>query len=160
MKENVFDVLMFLFENYMDDGSEFNPDQETLTDELSRAGFPHGEITKAFHWLEGLSILHDEEEVLVASGNPLAIRHYSPLEQEKISLECRNFLVHMEYIGVLEPRTREIVIDRIMALDVDEISMDQLRWIILLVLYNQPDQEQAYALLEDMVFDESQVQLH
>ena len=25
MKENVFDVLMYLFENYMDEGTEFEP---------------------------------------------------------------------------------------------------------------------------------------
>ena len=160
MKENVFDVLMYLFENYMDDSSEFSPDQDSLTDELSRAGFPHGEITKAFNWLEGLSMLHDEEEILVATGNSQAMRHYSLIEQEKINLECRNFMLHMEQLGVLESRTREIVIDRMMALGVDEITLEQLRWIILLVLYNQPDHEQAYALLEDMVFDEDRSSLH
>ena len=59
MKENVFDVLMYLFENYMDEGPEFNPDQERLTAELAEAGFARGEIGKAFSWLEGLSELRD-----------------------------------------------------------------------------------------------------
>ena len=44
MKENVFDVLMYLFENYMDEGTEFQPDQEALTHELTQAGFRRGEI--------------------------------------------------------------------------------------------------------------------
>ena len=48
MKENVFDVLMYLFENYMDEGTEFQPDQEALTYELTQAGFRRGEIRKAF----------------------------------------------------------------------------------------------------------------
>ncbi len=64
MKENVFDVLMYLFENYMDEGAEFHPDQETLTTELTEAGFPRGEIHKAFHWLEGLSAVRASETTL------------------------------------------------------------------------------------------------
>ena len=55
MKESMFDVLMYLFENYMEEDTEFNPDQESLTTELSQAGFPRVEISKAFSWLEGLS---------------------------------------------------------------------------------------------------------
>ena len=53
MKENVFDVLMYLFENYMDEDPEVDQDQEALTSELTQAGFPKGEIRKAFSWLEG-----------------------------------------------------------------------------------------------------------
>ena len=48
MKENMLEVLMYLFENYMIEGNEFEPDQEILSAELSRAGFGDGEINKAF----------------------------------------------------------------------------------------------------------------
>ena len=61
MKENVFDVLMYLFENYMDEDPEISQDQETLSSELSQAGFPKGEINKAFTWLEGLSNLRRQD---------------------------------------------------------------------------------------------------
>ena len=47
MKESMFDVLMYLFENYMEEGSEFTPDQESLVFELTEAGFPSGEIGRA-----------------------------------------------------------------------------------------------------------------
>ena len=156
MKENVFDVLMYLFENYMDDGAEFTPDQETLVTELTQAGFPHREIDKAFNWLEGLSILRDQgDEVFVTGNRPGSVRHYSSYEIDKINLECRNFLQMLERKGVLEPRIRELVIDRIMALDVAETTLDQVKWIALMVLYNQPGEEHSYAFLEDMVFDEA-----
>ena len=43
----------------MIEGQEFEPDQETLTIELTQAGFEDGEINKAFDWLEDLSELCD-----------------------------------------------------------------------------------------------------
>ena len=156
MKENVFDVLMYLFENYMDDGPEFKPDQEALTFELAEAGFPHREISKAFSWLEGLSNMREQEKTLVKPKMTGAFRHYSPRETGKISLNCRGFLMYMEQVGVLNPQTRELIIDRVMALEVEEITLDHLKWVILMVLSNQPGQEQAYVLLEDLVFDEMQ----
>ena len=59
MKENMLDVLLYLFENYMIEGQEFQPDQETLSVELAQAGFADREINKAFDWLEDLSELCD-----------------------------------------------------------------------------------------------------
>ena len=66
----------------------------------------------------------------------------------------------MEASGVIDPVTRELVIDRLMALEEDEITLDQLKWVMLLVLFNQPGQEHAYHMLEDLVFDEMQGHLH
>jgi Smg protein len=66
----------------------------------------------------------------------------------------------MEAGGMINPAMRELVIDRLMALEVDEIALDQLKWVMLLVLFNQPGQEHAYNMLEDMVFDEMQGHLH
>jgi Smg protein len=159
MKENVFDVLMYLFENYMDDDPEISQDQETLISELAQAGFRKGEISKAFMWLEGLSHLRQQDDAwqqqVVGS-----LRHYSVQEKTKLSPECRGFLMSMEQSGVLEPKTREMVIDRVMALDTEEIELEHLKWIILLILFNQPGQEQAYSIVEDMVFDYSPRSLH
>jgi len=160
MKENVFDVLMYLFENYMDEGTEFQPDQEALTHELTQAGFRRGEIRKAFSWLDGLSMLREISHGQPRAGRTASIRHYTPKEQEKLDEECRGYLQFMETSGVIDPATREVVIDRLMALEVDEIALDQLKWVMLLVLFNQPGQEYAYHMLEDMVFDEMQGHLH
>ena len=92
MKENVFDVLMYLFENYMDEGTEFQPDQEALTFELTQAGFHRGEIRKAFSWLDGLSTLRENSTGQPQAARSAAIRHYSPKEQERLDEECRGYL--------------------------------------------------------------------
>jgi Smg protein len=160
MKENVFDVLMYLFENYMDEGTEFQPDQEALTHELTQAGFHRGEIRKAFSWLDGLSSLREHNTGRPPAARSAAIRHYTPKEQERLDEECRGYLHFMEASGVIDPATREVIIDRLMALETDEIALDQIKWVMLLVLFNQPGQEYAYHMLEDMVFDEMQGHLH
>lgn len=154
MKESMFDVLMYLFENYMEEDAEFDPDQESLTTELSQAGFPRVEISKAFSWLEGLSDLRDSGSQLPYQAAASSLRVFTSQEMEKIDCESRGFLMFMEQSGVLDSVSRELVIDRLMALEVDDISIEQLKWVILMVMFNRPGQEHAYALLEDVVFDE------
>jgi Smg protein len=160
MKESMFDVLMYLFENYMEEGSEFNPDQETLTTELTQAGFPQREVSKAFDWLEDLTNLRNNDTKLPLASHTGSIRHYAPQEMERLDTDARGFLMFMEQSGVLDPISRELVIDRVMALESDEMDLEQLKWVILMVLFNQPGQEYAHALLEDVVFDEMEGHLN
>jgi Smg protein len=60
----------------------------------------------------------------------------------------------------LDPTTRELVIDRVMALETDDIDLDQLKWVVLMVLFNQPGHEAAFAWMEDLVFNEVRGYLH
>ena len=55
MKENVLDVLMYLFETYVDTEEEPEPDQNELRLELARAGFGDTEIDRALLWLDALT---------------------------------------------------------------------------------------------------------
>jgi Smg protein len=41
-----------------------------------------------------------------------------------------------------------------MALDAEEIGADELKWIVLMVLFNQPGNEEAFVWMEDLVMDE------
>ncbi len=159
MKENILDVLMYLFENYMDNDVERNPDQETLKLELVEAGFSQAEINKAFIWLEGLAVLQDNlpPQTLRASQS---IRIFTEQESGKLGIECRGFLLFLEQVGVLDMANRELVIDRVMALETEEIYLEQLKWVVLMVLFNQPGQEAAFAWVEDLVYDETAGTLH
>ena len=158
MKENVLDVLVYLFENYMTDDIEPPQDQESLQDELRRAGFGQGEISKAFDWLEGLTTLRETSSEQLDS--PRTNRIYTDEESERINVECRGLLVHLEQAGVLDQYSRELVIDRIMALEAEEVDSDVVKWVVLMVLFNQPGQEAAYAWMEDFVFEENYSLLH
>ena len=156
MKENVLDVLMYLFQNCMDDDADADPDRESIETELLAAGFPAREIRQAFEWLDSLT----DREVAPLAVNPSSCRIYVQPELAKLDVECRGFLLFLERSGVLGSETRELVIDRVMALETDDIGLHQLKWVILMVLFNQPGQEEAYAWLEDLVFDEIPGYLH
>ncbi len=158
MKENILDVLMYLFENYMNDEIEADKDEEALRSELQQAGFHHRQISKAFDWLEGLTNLQDE--ALIPAQHNVSIRVYTEQESERLDTEARGFLQFLENVGVLDHSARELVVDRIMALDEDDVDMEHLKWVVLMVLFNQPGREEAYAWMEDLVFDENAGILH
>jgi len=47
-----------------------------------------------------------------------------------------------------------------MALDALDIEVEQVKWVVLMVLFSQPGQENAFARMEDLVFDEVSDALH
>ena len=57
MKESVLDILIYLFENYFDGELDegFEPDRETLKQELEHAGFAARDVERALGWLEELA---------------------------------------------------------------------------------------------------------
>lgn len=154
----MFEVLMFLFENYMDGNVSLNMDDETIVLELERVGFDRFEIDRALDWLEGLN----EFQQAVQSGtlSTKALRHYLPEEVERLGIEGQGFLLHLEQINILDPATREIVIDRIMALDPREVDLGRIRWVVLMALFNQPDKRSALSLLQDMILADAFDVLH
>jgi len=152
MKESVLDVLMYLFENYLDADAEVESDQDSLKEDLIGAGFPQAEVTKAFAWLEGLTVERGEGGEF-AIGGVGSVRIYCSDEMERLDTECRGFLLFLEQVGVLDGMSRELVIDRVMALDSGEMDLDQLKWVVLMVLFNQPGRESAYTWMEELVID-------
>ncbi len=154
VKENVLDVLMYLFEHYMDSELELFPDHESLRIELMDAGFSLNEIDKAFVWLEGLAFLKEQPHYGGLGASSRSVRIYTDEEMRKLGPDCRGFLLFLEEIGVLDGNNREMVIDRVLALEGGEIDLKQLKWIILMVLFNQPGLEAAFSWMEDQVFED------
>jgi Smg protein len=159
MKETVIDVLMYLFENYLDEDIQIPADEDTITVELQQAGFDHSQISKALDWLGGLADMRDNP-LRFSPLNANSSRVFTENEVNKLDSECRGFLMFLEQLGVLDQTSRELVIDRIMALDAEDIDLDTLKWVILMVLFNQPGQEAAYAWMEGLVLDEMASVLH
>ncbi len=153
MKQTVIDILIYLFEHYIDDEIELEVDRDRVRSELKDAGFDGIEIAKAFDWLEGLATTNQQAETTI-SESATSVRVYAFEEEAKLDTECRGFLHFLEEVGVIDPTNRELVIDRVMALGADEIDIGQLKWIVLMVLFNRPGQEQAFVWMEDLVMDD------
>lgn len=148
----MFEVLVYLFENYMDSGA-LTIDQQTVFNELELAGFSRNAIGLALDWLEGLVKV---QEIVQANQqlDPQAMRHYSPTESNRLGIEGKGFLLYLEQLGILDPLTREVVIDRLMALDNREVDMGRIKWVVLIALFNQPDKKAALSLLQDMILSD------
>ena len=158
MKENVLDVLMYLFETYVDTEDDPEPDHNELRNELSRAGFADVEIERALDWLDGLT---DQQECLnYGSETAHGTRIYNDFEHERLDASCRGYVTYLEQIGILSPPQREILIDRLLALESHDIDVEQVKWVVLMVLFSQPGQELAYARMEDLVFEETPTHVH
>ncbi|MDH3640055.1 MAG: DUF494 domain-containing protein [Gammaproteobacteria bacterium] len=159
MRENVLEVLMYLFENYLVDGVEYQPDHELLTNELANAGFADGEIDKAFNWLEDLATMCDGRPV-EGGGSQSGVRHFNSVEEAKLDTDARGLLLSLEQTGVLDSHTREMVIDRVIALETEELGLDQLKWVVMMILCNRPDQQNTLAWAEKLVTDGAPTHLH
>ena len=159
MKENVVDVLVYLFQHYMNDDTGGQSDRDSVQHELLEAGFQDHEIRHAFDWLEGLAVQAETTADSSASNtnSDFSFRIYTPQESVRLDSECQGYLLFLEQAGILSSHTRELVIDRVMALQTDDFDLQQLKWVLLMVLFNQPGQEEAYACMEDLVFDEELV---
>ena len=157
MKESILDVLLYLFEHYIYDQPELAQDPDSLQNNLLQAGFSVSEINRAFAWLETLT--HDRPAA-VAADACRPVRLLAPAEAERFDLEARGFLLVLERNGVLSAAQRELVIDRAMALDLDEVALDDLKWVVLMVLFNQPGSEAAFAWMESQIFVEDPEPVH
>ena len=158
MKETVLDVLMYLINVMVDGDDEPDPDRYVLKEELKCAGFGEWEIDRALEWLDGL---HDIElEAAPPEPRAESVRIYDGFEQDRLDASCRGYLLHLEQVGILSQPQRELVIDRLLALHSDEIDIEQVKWVVMMVLFSQPGQEHAYAQMEDMVFTDDPGWLH
>ena len=158
MKESVLDVLIYLFDHYVEQELEIIPNQKDLKSQLNQAGFADIQIDKAINWLEGLAVKKDEFDVGIIQ--PRSTRVFSSIENEKLDVECKGFLIFLEQSGVLDSEDRELVIDRVMALETETIELQQLKWVVLMVLFNRPGKEAAFAWMEDIILDEVSAVVH
>lgn len=157
----MLEVLVYLFEHYMVEGQDFDADQENIEAELIGAGFEGVEIDKAFLWLEELLIVCEQNafEPFVNGGDNL-VRHYLPEETGRLTVEGQALLDRLVVAGVLALNSREMVIDLVMALDSKDVSLDHIRWVVLLVLSNQPGGDEVAEWAEPIVNGGSVMKLH
>ncbi|MEZ5545261.1 MAG: DUF494 family protein [Lysobacteraceae bacterium] len=159
MKETLLDVLLYLFETYFYDDPDAVRDRASLQAGVISAGFSPAEVAKAFDWLDAL----DERRPQAAPEfEPIIgpIRVYAEQEMERLDEECRGFLMFLLGSGILDLAQHELVVDRAMALDQDEIDVDDLKWVVLMVLFNQPGQEAAFAWMENHMFQDQDEAVH
>lgn len=130
----MYEILVYLFENCQQ--YELCNEKERVAKKLSAAGFEDSDISEALSWLAGVARgPHCSLAPLPDSGT--AFRAYAPRELAKLDAQCRGLLLHFEQSGILSPQTREHVIERALAASGENLNLEQLKLIVLMVLWNQ-----------------------
>ena len=151
----MFDILIFLFESYFDAGSY--PDADKLTVKLNAAGFEEEDITQAVAWLSGLRQLSLSD--YPASINQSGSRCFADLERQRISIDGLRFISFWEQSKMISPIEREMIIDRAVALGRENLSLDKVKLIALMVLWNQHEDLDPL-IIEDLLTPADSAQLH
>ena len=150
--ESMFDVLVYLYENYW--RPDACPDHEQLTRKLSSVGFESDEIQEALRWLDGFA---GASEAYVGEQGVAALRVYSAQEQEHLGSESIGFISFLESAGVLPPPMREMVIDRASVISGGPLDLEDLKIIVLMVFWSLGEEPDALILDELFVAPEERL---
>jgi Smg protein len=144
----MFDVLVYLYENYW--RPDACPEGDLLARKLTAVGFEQDEISEALTWLGGLKQV--TEHVVLAPA-PESCRIYAEAELERLGVRARGFLQFLGSAGVLTPRLREALLDRVLAVPNGPISLDDFKILVLLVFWSFGEEPDALILDELFVDD-------
>lgn len=158
MNENIVELLLYLFENYIYENNNTDLDKKAIHQGLHQAGFESNTINNAFIWLENLqNDIQSYQNVIIQSES---YRVFSDSEHQKIDLDCQDFIMYLYNSNILNNVQREILINAIMKPEINHFDVDDLQWLALMVLFSQPDQEQAFANLEALLFETEELYEH
>ncbi len=130
----MYDVLVYVFENCQQTEVVYEADR--VAKKLSAAGFDDTDISEALHWLAGV-VRAPQVGLDRLPDVQRSFRAYAPRELAKLDAECRGFLLTLEHSCILNAQTRELVIERSLAASGEALSLEQLKLIVLMVLWNQ-----------------------
>lgn len=130
----MYDILVYLFEHCQQ--AELAYDRERVAKKLSAAGFEDSDISEALHWLAGV-VRAPQAMPEKFPDSKATFRAFAPRELVKLDARCRGFLLTLEQSGILNAQNRELVLERSLAASGDALTLDQLKLIVLMVLWNQ-----------------------
>jgi len=161
MKEDMFDVLLYLFEKYISEYPHILPEKpEALTDALEDAGFKNTSINKAFVWLEGLIELQTLESHHHPKKNH-SIRIFNAEEQARLGETGIGFIIFLEEHHIIDTHSRELIMDRLLALENFKIDLEQVKWVTLIVLYHKHQDKNELEMIEEiLLLDNTSETLH
>lgn len=132
----MFDILVYVFENYLPGAC---PAPEALARKLSAVGFQDDAIFEALQWLAGLEQAQEEAgfRQLPATGSQ---RFYDEEEMRVLPSDCRGFLAFLEAEGAIDAVAREMIVERAMAVDTADgpaMTLAKFKVIVLMVMWRR-----------------------
>lgn len=128
------EVLAFLFENFLQRPIDLQANLEQIARELPRVGFNVDEVDGAIDWLD--ETLRTQNFDIIPLKESHGTRAFTAIEIAKIDLEARGMIYLLENTGLITPSIRELIIDRVMALNLNVVGKKEMQWVLLFVMMN------------------------
>ena len=154
MTNNILDVLTFMFDILFESAEQDSTqevDDDLLKSHLSDAGFDADRIEKALNWLDNIAALQDGS-VTAFDTTHNSMRIYNELEKNKLDSKARGFIMFMENMGQLSASQRETVIDQVMSLGDSKLTIDDLKWVVMMVIGNSAEAPIPVQWMESVMF--------
>lgn len=152
----MLDVLIYLFEYYLlNQPADKTLEGGRILEDLRQAGFYSKDITQAMAWLSGMDKLYALEK----NKSEQSIRVFSEEECRTLDVASRGYLLFLEQGGAIDSSMREVVIDRLLALD-GIVTIDKVKWVTLLVMFNDATKHDEPLLLEEILFGNESKVIH
>ncbi len=159
MKSNALDMIIDLLDDF--DQTEVLPFDAYTLQKLEKLGFDQETIEEAYAWFHE-SCDYEEMEV-VNEPSAKAVRIYHPEEILGLSAHSRSLIMKLEQVGALTVSTREMIINQMLQLDIDEMDIDQLKWLSIIALTDHLDEPMMTWLLDYLFLhrtDEGQMEVN
>ena len=141
-------ALLYVFENCIRSHEGMPVNFNNVEHDLSGAGFPLEQIEHVRIWLEDYA---HELHTSTYHGQQCGARVFSEKEYRVLGTQAINTLISLEQNGILNARTREIVVSRLLALKEATILAYHVRCVVLFVLFSYPEGEEALSKMDYFV---------
>lgn len=160
--EVMFEVLAFVYDNYLD--RDACPELPVLHRTLNTLGFAHRDVETALLWLEDLKSAARRLPVRPAAEKPAssctaAMRVLTNAELARLGVAGWGFLAFLTSIGTLPSEELELVMERTMAAPYDLLGLDDLKLIVLMVFWGLAREPDAL-VLDELCEDHTCRKLH
>jgi len=159
INESFLNVLMYVFENYVEDNIKLKKPQEIIN-KMIQEGFGQEQAHQAIDWFNVLAKQQDAANTFYQDKRPDSFRVYSHYEQHKITEEARQFLTDLESGGLIDAHLHEVILHQALVMDEPLIELAEIQWITLMSLYGIPEKKPQLAALEDYILFEKEGSAH
>jgi Smg protein len=128
----VISVLRKMFRYHADQDGGFDGTLSSIKPKLQASGFSDEHIEEAWCWLVALLRWDQYNHIVPPSSS--SIRIFTPSEYACFGDGCLSYLMQLEQLGILNSQSRELVMDRVMALPFETVELALLHWVVLVVV--------------------------
>lgn len=140
MKDNLFEILLSLFETSLTQLQKDHVSQEQESNESL---------------IEDVQTEAEEALLVVKSADDYSVRVLTQEEQLKITKASYQFLMRMKLWGIIDSTVFELVLNEILYSESRIVTLEETKWIIRTILENQLNEKQL-AFLELVLYQKEQ----